>query len=399
MAAVGTNRTGVARHATALCAALIAVQVGACNGEDAAPEPGERAEVAVGVRAVPVTAGVLERQAAFTGELRAETRVEVASEVSGRIVELTFEEGDLVERGQVLARVDDALARAREREAEAELESARASESEARVLLERARNEVERRVTLVERSAFPAAELDRLRDDVAVAEQALHVAAARREAAEASLGVTRTERGLSEIRAPLSGVVSLRHVSTGAMVSPQAPIASLYDPDSLRFVVRLPESALGAVEVGTSSSIRLDGLPGTTLDGHVVRVGAEVSRESRTVEVLLAVTAEATLRDGMFGRGRIVTARSAESSLLPKEAIVEGDGDDYSFWAIEEDGTVRRVPIEVQLRNADAVAFRAEREASRAVLAPPMGLSDGVRVEVVEESAPVRSADDEEPGQ
>jgi RND family efflux transporter MFP subunit len=399
MAAVGTNRTGVALHATALCAALIAVQVGACNGEDAAPEPGERAEVAVGVRAVPVTAGVLERQAAFTGELRAETRVEVASEVSGRIVELTFEEGDLVERGQVLARVDDALARAREREAEAELESARASESEARVLLERARNEVERRVTLVERSAFPAAELDRLRDDVAVAEQALHVAAARREAAEASLGVTRTERGLSEIRAPLSGVVSLRHVSTGAMVSPQAPIASLYDPDSLRFVVRLPESALGAVEVGTSSSIRLDGLPGTTLDGHVVRVGAEVSRESRTVEVLLAVTAEATLRDGMFGRGRIVTARSAESSLLPKEAIVEGDGDDYSFWAIEEDGTVRRVPIEVQLRNADAVAFRAEREASRAVLAPPMGLSDGVRVEVVEESAPVRSADDEEPGQ
>lgn len=399
MAAVGTNRTGVARHATALCAALIAVQVGACNGEDAAPEPGERAEVAVGVRAVPVTAGVLERQAAFTGELRAETRVEVASEVSGRIVELTFEEGDLVERGQVLARVDDALARAREREAEAELESARASESEARVLLERARNEVERRVTLVERSAFPAAELDRLRDDVAVAEQALHVAAARREAAEASLGVTRTERGLSEIRAPLSGVVSLRHVSTGAMVSAQTPIASLYDPDSLRFVVRLPESALGAVEVGTSSSIRLDGLPGTTLDGHVVRVGAEVSRESRTVEVLLAVTAEATLRDGMFGRGRIVTARSAESSLLPKEAIVEGDGDDYSFWAIEEDGTVRRVPIEVQLRNADAVAFRAEREASRAVLAPPMGLSDGVRVEVVEESAPVRSADDEEPGQ
>lgn len=380
-------RRGLTRSLTTLASCLL-LSV-ACNGDDPAPPgggPGERPPP--GVRVVTADGDALELDVAFTGELVARTAVALSPDVSGRLLELAVDEGDAVSAGSVIGRVDDETARDRRAEARARLESARARVALAEAEVTGRANEIARREPLAARDAFPAAELDALRDALRVDEQALTVARAQEAEAEAELAALRTELDRSTLVAPFDGLVVTRHVSAGAMVGPQTPVVTLVDPTSLRFVFRLAETRIGALSTDTHATLRFDAYPDRTFDARVSYIGSVVDRASRTVEVRLDVEpGDAALRDGMFGRGVIVTGRIDGGVVLPPDAVQATRDGSERVWVVR-DGHAFSVQTEVLGRSEDAVAVSGVAPGASVIVAPPMGLTDDAPVYVVGATLP-----------
>ncbi|MFT6396775.1 MAG: RND family efflux transporter MFP subunit, partial [Bradymonadia bacterium] len=237
----------------------------------------------------------------FTGELLARDVVALAPDVSGRLAAMLVDEGDSVTAGQRIASLDDEATRRQRAEATARVASAQARVAQAEAQRAQDANEVGRREPLVAQNAFPASELARLRDALAVTEQSVDVARAQVSEAEASLNSLRTALNHTEMTAPFSGLVTERHVTVGAMVSPQSPVLTLVDEASLRFVFRVPEDRLRDLDAGTVAMVQFDAYPEREFEATVSHLGQVVDRESRTVEVRLRVEAAgAVLRHGMF---------------------------------------------------------------------------------------------------
>ncbi len=366
----------------ALCLPLL----GGCTQSDAAEPsasaPAERPPP--GVRVVRAVQQDLSQNVEFTGEMRAFDRVDLAPETSGRLLELTVDEGDFVVAGQRIARLDDDLIRRRRGEALARLESARAQVSRARADETQQANEVDRRAPLTERNAFPAAELARLQDALSVAGEAVAVARAQEQEAEAALAAVRTELGQADVVAPFDGLVVTRHVTAGAMVSPQQPLVTLVDETSLRFVFRLAEERLGEVSEGTLAQVYFDSEGEAPFAGRVSYIGRVVERESRTVQVRLEIEAEdATIRDGMFGRGHLTTRTLEDAVVVPLGAVQETVDGTLRVWVVNDDDTVTAHPVTVLLRTEEALAVEGIPADSRLVMSAPMGLTEGSKVYVV----------------
>lgn len=380
--------------ACALAFALSSPTFSGCNnaddeaaGDSAGPGgPGGRGggdRPPPGVRVIELESGQLDLTVEFTGELLARDVVALAPDVSGRLVTLLVDEGDSVTAGQQIASLDDEATRRNRAEATARVESARARVAQAEAQRTQDSNEVDRREPLTARDAFPASELARLRDALSVTEQAVDVARAQLSEAEASLNSLRTALSHTQITAPFSGLVTQRHVTVGAMVSPQSPVVTLVDEGSLRFEFRLPENRLRDLDEGTSATLRFDAYPDRLFEAVVSHLGQVVDRESRTVEVRLLVESDgAALRHGMFGRGALITDRLENALVVPPAAIETTPEGAEIVWVVQ-DGAVTSHPVDILMRTEDARAISGVSAGDAVILSPPMGLTDGAPVYVV----------------
>lgn len=381
----------VARLATA-AVLVFTLPLSACSGDDAAAEQPQRGadRPPPGVRIITAESRTFEQKVAFTGELVAQDMVDLAPERAGRLSSLAVDEGDTVEAGDVIGTVDVDVLRRQRAEAATRVDSARARVDQAEAQLAQANNEVSRRAPLVEREAFPAAELARLEDDAAVAEQAVALAVAQQAEAEAAVNAIRAELEQAEIVAPFAGLVVERHVTAGAMVSAQSPVVTLVDPTSLRFVFRLAESRLDTLRPGSTATLRLDAYGDTPIEATVSWVGRTVDRASRTVEVRLQLPPDdRVLRHGMFGRGTLTTNRLDGATVVPVSALQQTLDDSLRVWEIDAEDIARPRPITVVMRDEDYAAIDGVSPGARIVVSPPMNLAPDSPVYVVgEESSP-----------
>jgi HlyD family secretion protein len=291
--------------ATLAGVALLAISLFTLRGEasepsTAAPEP---ALVAGPGRVEPVS-----------------EEIELGADLGGKLRQVPVEEGDRVERGQILAVLENAdyearvaLARAELALREAELRrvanGARAQERreaaaavrEAEAVLENARVEYQRRKTGYEQEVFSREEADRAEREIGVA-RARHAAAVERwnllEAGEREEDHRRAEalvalaqarlaeaRALYEktiIRSPIAGVVLRKHLKAGEIFSEmrQSPILTLGDSATLRVRVDVDETDIGRVRLGQSAYVTADAFPGEKFTGRVVRIGQLLGKKN-----------------------------------------------------------------------------------------------------------------------
>jgi HlyD family secretion protein len=245
--------------------------------------------------------------------------IDLGFEQGGRIIALLVKEGDAVTEGQVLARLDDRMARARMARAEAALAAARARrdaafrgsrgaeiravEAEADAARAQARNEATERARgerLLGSEAISSAEADRLRTgaDAAAARAAAaearlaivregtrgelkRAALAEVAGAEAELEEARIVVSQSELRAPIAGIVLRRHVEVGEQVSmvPPTVVLGLANVDRLQLRAEVDEEDVARVAAGQVGFARADAYGEKRFPGRVVRVMRDLGRK------------------------------------------------------------------------------------------------------------------------
>lgn len=378
-----------------LVAFAAACQSDAADGPPAAEAAGPPAAPPPSVRVAVVEEGDVERTVAFTGEVLADRRVDLAPLESGRLQTLAVDVGDRVAEGDVVATLDEAVQRTLRDERRRDVQTASAQVDVARAELAQHLADLDRRRALADRGAITRAELAALEDRVPVLEANIELAETRQATARTRLAAVDTDLDRREVRSPFDGVVVERHAVPGATVSPQAPILTLVDPTTLEFVGRIPERALAEVAVGHRVRIQVDALGDGSIEGPIRRLGGDVDRESRTVEVRVGLDdtdVADRLLDGMFGRGQIVIEED-HGTLVPVEALGRGPAGGSVVWTVADD-VASQIDAQVGLQDDAFATVAGIAPGQRVVLRPPRGLEDGGPVIVVGAGAePEGSAD------
>jgi RND family efflux transporter MFP subunit len=231
----------------------------------------------------------------------------VAAQISGRIVELRFDVGDTVKKGEVIARID-------ERAATQALAATEAQVREAEAALRNARAEFERAKQLVAQKFVSQAALDR-------AEAQYKSAQERVRALLAGASQAATERGFATIVAPYSGVVSARHVELGEMASPGKPLMTGFDPATLRVTATVPQAQVAAIESGAKARIEIPST-GKWIEATDLRLVPAADPRTHTSQVRLTLPKEARgVYPGVYARAHFVTGRKP-ALLVPRAAVI-----------------------------------------------------------------------------
>ncbi|GAB4574027.1 MAG: hypothetical protein Tsb008_10180 [Rhodothalassiaceae bacterium] len=291
----------------ALGIGMIAFLLGAGAGYLLFPQPEPATpsappEASVAAPAVPDSDGMTARVPILSasGYITARRMATVSAEITGRVVEVLVEEGMRVDKGQLLARLDDALARVDLELAEAQIRAAAASIEGIRANLEEARR-VELRARDLRSLEFGS---DAALTRAEATRQSLEADLAR---AEADLAVLRLQADRARerlddhlVRAPFAGVVTDKNAQPGEIVAPgsagggftRTGICTLVDMSSLEIEVDVNESFIGRVVAGQRVDARLDAYPDWAIPAHVLAIIPTANRDKATVRVRIAIDQE-----------------------------------------------------------------------------------------------------------
>lgn len=364
---------------TAALAAVAALASGACGG----PAP-PQVDVEAAVRREAFRATVT-----ASGEIVATRYADIGSNAMGRIVALPVAEGDRVEAGQILARLDavqaaseveaaEAQLRALEADERAAAEQLRAAESELEGLVAKAREaetRLERLEMLRESGLVPASEFDSARAafEAAAAAAASGRAAvervrqnrdaAARRVAQGRAAVVRARDALAKtsVVSPMAGVVTRLLVREGEMVvvglqnQPGTTLMTVSDLSGMNAEVKVAEADVLRVAVGQPAEVTLQALPGRVFNGRVTEIGASAlptvgPAAAREFKVVVALAdADGTLRPGMTCDVEIVTAERRGVVTVPLQSVVtrpaDNGRDQQAGVFVPRDGRVQFVPV------------------------------------------------------
>lgn len=286
------------------------------------------AQPAVRYVSEPAALGTLTVIVTATGSVQPTNKVDISSELSGRVRRVLVDYNSPVEPGQLLAELDSdrllaaiASARARLLAARARVVEANATVEEQRGIYERRRALAERQVVSVQDLAGAKAAYDR-----AVASHAY--ALAEEEVAEAELAQQETDLSKARITSPIRGIVLERSVDPGQTVaaSLQAPVLFTIAEDlrEMELQVDVDEADIGAVRIGQAATFSVDAYPSRRFPAEIrdVRFAPEVVQRVVTYKAVLAIdNAELLLRPGMTATADIVVERLEDALLVPNAAL------------------------------------------------------------------------------
>lgn len=255
---------------------------------------------AVDVAKVALTRLIDDTQA--VGSLRSRQGVVLRPEVSGRVTQLNFRDGDRVRKGQLLVQLDDQLPLAQVQQSRAELSIAVA-------------NHV-RNKDLVAQSF--------------ISQRTVEESAANLEVAQAKLALSLATAARLKIVAPFDGIAGIRVVNVGDYLKDGADIVNIEDIEAVLVDFRLPERFQSKVRKGQTAAINLDALPGAKFVAIIQAVDPLIDANGRSVGVRGCIdNRQLQLRPGMFARVTVAFGERDKAKVIPEEAIVPLGGKSY----------------------------------------------------------------------
>lgn len=293
------------------------------------------------------------------GSLRSDESVTIRPEVSGRISEIGFREGQRVAKGATLIRFDTSVQRAELDQADANLGLSKSRLARSRDLFTK---------------GF-------------ISTQARDEAESNFKIAQANYDLSQARLTKLEIKAPFSGIVGLRMVSIGDYVKDGQDIVNLEGVDPLKVDFRIPEIYLKQVAAGQALQITLDAFPNQTFQGNVFAINPLVDANGRSIVIRAAVkNVEARLRPGMFARVRLLFSDDRDSVAVPEQSLIPVGDDHYLFKVV--DGRAQRNKVEIgQRRNGQVEILQGLAAGDVVVTAGQLKLRDGVQVKIADPAA------------
>ncbi|MGB3310463.1 MAG: efflux RND transporter periplasmic adaptor subunit [Nodosilinea sp.] len=316
---------------------------------------------------VAVAAAAEEFGRVYTGTTRPVRQVSLRSQAEGRLLGLTADVGDRVQRGQVVGNLDSVLLQtavgeaqaelaARQFEvtqAEAELADIRTSIEESRVRFQQASNDAQRLKTLASQGAVSTQEAEQAQTTLVTAEQALQssqeqvrtrqqaVSAAQQrvEAQRSILRETQQRLSFANLTASLSGVVLERVAEPGDLVLPGEAVLTLGDLSQMLVVIEVVDRNLGAFSLGQSIELAIDAFPGETFAGRITRISPVADSASR----LLPIEVTIANPGGRISSGLLARVTSAGNQanvvVVPESALETAENSsDQIFVVAKTDG-------------------------------------------------------------
>jgi len=385
---------------------------------------GDREAEARVVRTEAAARATLVERVSAPGEVRPHTRVEIRAEVSARILELPFREGDRVRAGDVVCRLDDrelqaqlASAVARRDGESFRLESDRARLAGTRARLEYAQRELERVVALHATGDVAQKALDEARErvedldaSVASTEYALAVVESGLAAAEAEVDRVESSLANTVIASPMDGLVTglsveVGEVVTGSFQQPGTVLMTIADLSRMIHYAEIAESDVAKVRVGSAAEVRVNGYPDVVFGGTVQRIalqrsGAadgtgffeaeiEIDLAGRTVRSGHVANSdiEIAVHEGVVVPYQSILARSRDEvpDRVRTDPVVDPDRRMIPVVFVVRDGRATMVPVEPGPSDLTHRVVERGLEPGDEVIAGPYKV-----LESIEDDAPVR---------
>lgn len=305
----------------ACCAALLLLVLAACGSEGGAGGGGGGGAPAAVVTTTTVGIRPFNDRIRALGTVKAREAVEVTAKVSEIVERVHFESGDVVAAGAPLVTLSG--------------EQQRAALAAARATAEEAGRMLQRQQELAARQLIARATLDSQR--------------ATRDSALAQVRQIEANLGDRVIRAPFAGVLGVRQVSPGALITPGTVVATLDDLSSVHVDFPVPEAHLANVAVGQRITGTSTAWQGRGFEGTVSNVGSRVDPTSRAFSVRADfANPEHMLRPGMLLE--IELERAERQALLVPEIAVVQVGRESFVYRVTPDSTVEQVPVTIGSR-------------------------------------------------
>jgi RND family efflux transporter MFP subunit len=240
----------------------------------------------------PVTSGGASMLDA-SGYVVARRQATVSSKITGRVVEVLIEEGQRVEKDQIIARLDDSNARAALEYSRAQIQQAEANLAAAKMAYEDARPLHERNIDLLPKGWISQTDFDKSKASYNASESSLRISTSMLEVARANLAVAQRMLDDTTVRAPFAGVITVKAAQPGEMVSPTSAgggftrtgIGTIVDMDSLEVEVDVSENFISRVHPGQAATIKLNAYPDWAIPGDIIAVIPTADRAKATVKV------------------------------------------------------------------------------------------------------------------
>ena len=333
--------------------AITGVLQGCGVGEASNPSP---EEIQAGMP-VPVEVALPSRMDVYakyqaTSTIASDADAPVLARVPGQVTQLMVEEGDQVERGQLLARLDG--------------EKLRLEMLAAKANLEQAQRELARYTDLAQRGMVSASMFDGLKYDVA--------------ALEATYELKKLNFDYAEIRAPIAGVVSARNIKPGQTVAANSVAFRITDTRELVAYLQIPQTELAKIAAGQAATLRVDSMPETDFRASVARISPTIDVRNGTFRATLLVdNRRGDLAPGMFARFEISYEKHEGALMVPANAIVEEDGETTVY--VVADGEVSRRNVEAGITADGRVEILSGlADDDEIVVLGHAGLRDGSKV-------------------
>ena len=330
------NRNILRESAAVLLGLSALAALNACSKRDAASaaETGKAETMVVGPENIAVAAnGSIMTGSSISGTLEPDREAVLRAQVSGSVLQTYADQGQTVNAGTVLARIDASGIQDAYTSARAGLVSARnAADVAAKDL---ARNE-----KLLAAGAIAERDIDQSRRSSIAAQAALEDANSRLASAEKAYRST-------TVMAPFSGVVSERPVSAGDVVQPGTALFTVVDPSSMRLEASVPAEQLASIRIGVPVSFTVSGYPGRQFVGRITRINPTADPTTRQVRIYVSIPNEGrALVGGLFANGRMSTA--TKMGLVVPQSAVDVRGTIPSVMRVKQ-GKVEKVQVQVGL--------------------------------------------------
>lgn len=356
--AFGALAGPLARARLRLGALVLLVGAGcnaAAGGGFEKKKPDEVVEQPTPVVVAEVGRGSITATISAASTIEAERQVTINAESTGRLVDLSIEEGDQVKAGQLLARIRfDAQANS--------LVRANTSLAKAQADFDRA---------------------ERLFDEKVIGQEEYLRARNALEVAQLDLRDRAREMKNTKVTAPFAGTITQRQVTEGGFVTNGASLLQITDFSTLVARVFVPEKELDRIRVGQEALVVGKAAKGRKGIGKVVRISPIVDAGTGTVKVTVSLPTELAggqgFLPGMYAEVTMTVDHRDDVPLVPKSAIVHDEEQTYVF--VPDGDKARRVRVELGLADPERVELRKGLQPGEAVIvAGQTGLKDGAKI-------------------
>src|SRR5579872_3465672 len=384
---------------------IAAIGVAGCGGNaTSAASSAEPAPVAIHTASVQKQA--IDRYLRVTGSLAADEQAGVAAETAGRVVGTPVERGTHVTEGAVLVRVSATEADASLREAEAnaaQLEArlglsagqpfdpSRVPEAlNAKASLDWAEADFNRIKSLLDQKVVLQAEYDQRltavnasRQQFLAAQNTAQQSYRSLQAARARIDLARKTASDTIVRAPFSGIVSERLVSTGDYVTKGMKVATVVRIDPVRVELTVPEQYLSLVKAGQAVRLSVDAYPNETFTATVKFVSPALKSDQRALTVeAVAQNRDGRLKPGLFATAFLQQTNPAPALLVPASSIETVSGTSRVYVVTDANKVEERI-VTLGETVGDRVELASGVKTGERVATNPRGkLSDGTRVQI-----------------
>lgn len=364
---MSTRRRASARwhfSATVIGVGIAALLTSGCERDSRAAEstPGvdERAAIPA-VEVVQARQGTLPLVQRLTGTVRARGEVAIYPQTNGTIVEVLAENGEAVDKGQPLVRVQAVGSRAQVAQAQSSLEVARAARAEAEANLARLEAQYKRSEALADEGLVPLDTVDTLRRQVEAARAAARRAAAEVRVGEGALDEQADVHRQTVVRAPIGGRVGQRNAEVGMRVDDQTALFTIGRLEQVRVEVPVTQEILARVKRGHRVEIGVQGVDAAPIEAEVSRISPFLAAGSFSAEVEIDVpNRSGTLVPGMFVTVDIHYGSSEQATLVPASAVYDdpttGEVGVFVAGAPPPDSAAQTTPTALQFRAVEIVA-------------------------------------------